>query len=135
MSSEGWYQNHYFSGYDPAALQEAYEALKDHQFVVYERRGSRIKGTVDVAEDKTLLFTSIPYDNGWRVYVDGAEAETVALLNGAFLGTELTSGTHEIEMFYQSRLNTVSVWISIAACVVFLLVAFRKKEEGKNINK
>ncbi|MDE6531273.1 MAG: YfhO family protein, partial [Lachnospiraceae bacterium] len=133
-SSEAWYQNHYFSYYDAAALQEAYEALKEHQLVIRERRGSRLRGTVEVPEDKTLLFTSIPYDKGWRIYVDGMEAEPVALLNGAFLGTELTPGTHEIEMFYQNRLNTVSVWISIVACVVFLVAAIWKKEEGKNMN-
>lgn len=134
-SSEAWYQNHYFSYYDPAALRKAYEALKDHQLVIRERQGSCLRGTVEVPEDKTLLFTSIPYDKGWRIFVDGVEAETVALLNGAFLGTKLTPGTHEIEMFYQSRLNTVSVWISIAACGVFLLAAVWKKEEGKNMKQ
>lgn len=134
-SPEGWYGNHYFASYDPAALQEAYEALKDHQLVIRERQGSRLGGTVEVLEDKTLLFTSIPYDKGWRIYVDGAEAETVALLNGAFLGTELTPGTHEIEMSYQSRLNTVSAWISIAACGIFLLAAVWKKEERNNTSK
>lgn len=133
-SSDGWYQNHYFAFYDSAALQEAYEALKDHQLVIQERRGSRLKGTVDVSEDKTLLFTSIPYDKGWRIYVDGVEVESIALLNETFLGMKLTPGMHEIEMFYQSRLNTVSVWISIAACGIFLLVSFWKKEERKNMN-
>ncbi len=132
---DGWYQDHYFAYFDPAALQEAYEALKEHQFVIRERRGSCLVGTVEVPEDKTLLFTSIPYDKGWRIYVDGAEVESVALLNETFLGTELTPGMHEIEMFYQSRLNTVSAWISIAACGVFLLAVFWKKEERKNMNQ
>lgn len=131
-SSEGWYRNHYFASYDPAALQKAYEALKDHQLVIYERKGSSIRGTVDVAEDKTLLFTSIPYDNGWKIYVDGTCAEPVALLNGAFLGTKLTPGFHEIELVYQSRLNIVSAWVSAAACGVFLLLIFPKKRRRKN---
>lgn len=121
--SDSYYRNHYFAYYDPAALQDAYEALKDHQLVVSERRGSCIRGTVEATEDKTLLFTSIPYDKGWRIYVDGVEAKTEALLNGTFLGTELTPGKHEIEMFYRSRLDVVSAWISVAACAVFLLVA------------
>lgn len=134
-SSEGWYRNHYFAYYDAAALQEAYEALKDHQLVVRERRGSRLKGTVEVPEDKTLLFTSIPYDKGWRIYVDGKEAATEALLNGAFLGTELTPGIHEIEMVYQSRLNAVSAWISAAACVSFLLAAVLPLTQSRDVKK
>lgn len=66
--------------------------------------------------------------------MDGVEVESIALLNETFLGMKLTPGMHEIEMFYQSRLNTVSVWISIAACGIFLLVSFWKKEERKNMN-
>ena len=132
-SSEGWYRNHYFAYYDAAALQEAYDVLKDHQLVINERRGSRIRGTVEVAEDKTLLFTSIPYDKGWRIYVDGKEAATEALLNGAFLGTELTPGTHEIEMVYQSRLDTASAWISVTACAAFLIAILLSALKMKKI--
>lgn len=131
ISSEGWYRNHYFAYYDPAALQDAYEALKEHQLHISERRGSRIRGTVEAVEGRTLLFTSIPYDKGWRIYVDGTEAGTEALINGAFLGTELTPGVHEIEMVYQSRLNTVSAWISAAACAVFLLSVLTAKDGWK----
>lgn len=137
-SSEAYYQNHYFAYYDPAALQEAYEALKDHQLVISERRGSSIRGTVEAVEGKTLLFTSIPYDEGWRIYVDGVEAKTEALLNGTFLGTELSPGVHEIEMDYQSRINTVSAWISAAACAAFLLVAvlsYKNEKDKKKIEK
>lgn len=132
-SSEGWYRNHYFAYYDATALQEVYDALKDHQLVVSERKGSRIRGTVEVAEDKTLLFTSIPYDKGWRIFVDGKEAATEALLNGAFLGTELTPGTHEIEMVYQSRLDTASAWISVTACAVFLIAMLLSARKMKKL--
>lgn len=134
-SSEGWYRDHYFAYYDPAALQEAYEALKDHQLVIQERRGSYLRGMVEVPEDKTLLFISIPYDKGWKICVDGVETETAALLNGTFLGIKLSPGTHEIEMIYQSRLNTVSAWISAASCGFFLIVAVRKKRKGINMNQ
>lgn len=129
---DSYYRNHFFAYYDPAALQKAYEALKDHQLTVSERRGSHIRGTVEAAEDKTILFTSLPYDQGWKIYVDGVEAETEALLNGTFLCTELTPGTHEIEMVYQSRLDVISAWISVAACVAFLIVAglFYKRRDG-----
>lgn len=133
-SPQGWYQNHYFAYYDPAALQKAYEALKDHQLVIRERQGSCLKGTVAVPEDKTLLFTSIPYDRGWRIYVDGEEAEAEALLNRTFLGTELTPGMHEIEIFYRNRLNSVSAVVSALACGFYLLAVFWKKK-GLNMNK
>ncbi len=124
-SSEGWYQNHYFAWYDPSALQDAYEALKDHQLIIRERRGSHISATVDVAEDKTLLFTSIPYDEGWKIYVDGAEAETVALINGTFLGVKLAPGEHTLTFTYDSVIDRTGRYLSVLALLVYLGLAVK----------
>lgn len=39
---------------------------------VTEDTDTSLSGTVDAAEDG-LFYTSIPYENGWRAYVDGVE--------------------------------------------------------------
>ena len=52
---------------------------------VTEDTDTNLSGTVDAAEDG-LFYTSIPYENGWRAYVDGVEiplAQTVAIGDGA----------------------------------------------------
>jgi hypothetical protein len=45
------------------------------------------------------MFTSIPYDAGWKISVDGAPVKTLAIAEG-LLGVDLTEGTHRIEMHY-----------------------------------
>ena len=32
-------------------------------------------GNITVNEEKTLLYTSIPYDEGWKIKVDGQDVE------------------------------------------------------------
>ena len=60
-----------------------------------------MKGHVTVAGDNRLLFTSIPYVEGWTVFVNGKKTESFALMNGAFIGIKLPgSGEFEIEMKY-----------------------------------
>lgn len=80
----------------------AYQALNQESLTLTEFTNTltetRLAGTVTAAEDCTL-FTSIPYEKGWTVLVDGTpvEAEEFA---GAFLTIPLTAGTHTIEMTY-----------------------------------
>ncbi|MBE6614666.1 MAG: hypothetical protein E7631_05095, partial [Ruminococcaceae bacterium] len=64
------------------------------------RRDDVITGTITAAEDRTTVFTSIPYDAGWKVYVDGEETEVFCLMD-ALLGFSITPGTHEIQLKYR----------------------------------
>ena len=85
-------------------LQE-YELLKENQMEILDFDDGYIRGNVD-AGDGGLLFTSVPYDEGYRVYVDGEEAEYTSV-NGGFIAVVLSAGEHEIEMiYYPSGLNT-----------------------------
>lgn len=56
--------------------------------------GNEIKGTVS-AKDNGTLFTSIPYDKGWSVYVDGKKVKTHKY-SDTFLCIEVPKGEHEI---------------------------------------
>ena len=52
---------------------------------------TRVSASVQVPADQTLLFTSIPYDEGWSLRVDGKETPKIRLL-GALTGVELAEG-------------------------------------------
>ena len=45
------------------------------------------------------MMTSIPYEPGWTVKVDGKKVEPVVLFN-AMIGVPLSPGTHEVEMSF-----------------------------------
>ena len=54
------------------------------------------------------MYTSIPYDKGWTITVDGAEV-TPRKLFDTFLAVDLSGGTHEISMTYERGLRTGAV--------------------------
>jgi hypothetical protein len=54
------------------------------------------------AEAPALLATSQPAIPGWRLTLDGAVVPPLRV-NGAFLGTVVPAGTHEVEMVYAPR--------------------------------
>lgn len=54
---------------------------------------NHISGEINVKEDGYLKIT-IPYDKGFKLYVDGKRVGKV-LTDKTFLGLEITKGTHK----------------------------------------
>ena len=65
-----------------------------------DNMGSRITGTISVSETEAFV-TSIPYDSGFQVLVDGQAVPTSAV-NVSFLGFYVSPGTHRVEILYHA---------------------------------
>lgn len=83
---------------DTEIWNKAYEKLKSEMLNVTEYSDTKIEGTVTAEKDGTL-FTSIPYEKGWRAYVDGKRVE-VNSINEAFCSIDMTAGQHTVEFKY-----------------------------------
>ncbi len=80
---------------------------------------THLEGTVNVPEGDSIMFTSIPYDEGWNVYVDGEKTEIIKLGN-ALLGFNITEGEHTIEMRYFSKAMLLGI---TCTCIGVILLA------------
>ncbi len=97
------YQNLYAAGLDRQELKRLYDRLSAGGIELSYVSESEWRGSVEAKEDCPILFTTIPYDEGWEVYADGRKTETLSLLEGAFLGVRLEAGRHEIRFVYGNR--------------------------------
>ena len=91
-------------------------------------REDYLPGTITTKYENQLITTTIPYDKGWQVTVDGKKVETVELAN-ALVGYYIDEpGDHEIEMKYCPKELVLGVAVSIVSTVVFfLLIIFEKR--------
>ena len=85
---------------DMNKFQGIYNNLSKNIIENTEYKDGYVKGEINVQSDKTLMYTSIPYDDGWRLKVDGQDYEYEKILNG-FIGVELAEGQHQIELKYE----------------------------------
>ncbi len=108
-----YFNQYYFYHYDERRLQEAYETLAEHQMKITGMQGDTVEATVSVDGDRPVLFTSIPYDDGWRVTADGDRIETFPVLEGAFLAVELTPGEHTLVFTYDSMADRIGRYLSM----------------------
>ena len=82
-------------------------------FTHYESTRMTCEVEAGEGEDgKQLLFTSIPYEKGWRVTVNGAAVEPIPI-GGGLLGVPLTEGHNTVEFRYTVRGLTVGILLSL----------------------
>lgn len=120
----------YVAGLNKDVLDAGYTVLQSGAMNIETFEETYIKGTVNASEDK-MLFTSINYDAGWTVTVDGKKAEIIKI-GDALIGIDLTEGEHTIEFSYYPQGLKAGLTISVAT-IAFLLIFFiiKKLFSGK----
>ncbi|MBR4543131.1 MAG: YfhO family protein [Lachnospiraceae bacterium] len=112
----------YLAYYNETEFLKVYDELKKGQMDVVEYDNGYVHGTIDVLEDHKVLFTSIPYDEGWEITVNGEKKEPLALLDGAFMGLELEKGNHDIVFQYHVPGLKNGAVISAASFLMLLIL-------------
>ena len=108
-------------------FDEGVEILRKNVLKTTTVTDTAIKGAV-TAEKDGLLYTSLPYQAGWRAKVDGKDAD-ITVLGGSMIGLELTAGEHEIEIYYVPISFLMGFGISAIGLAVFMvLVALASKK-------
>ncbi|MGN1478729.1 MAG: YfhO family protein, partial [Acutalibacteraceae bacterium] len=110
-----------------------YDVLSQGAMEVSEFTDTTVKGTVTVSEGG-MLYTSIPYDEGWSVTVDGKPAEITDIADHALLAVETGAGTHDVEFIYHAKGLAQGAIISGAAlifAVLFIIINKLRKDRVK----
>ena len=112
---------YYFYYIDYARLNTAFEKFFDSSMYIEEYGNDYVKGVIDLPVGQELIFTTIPYDEGWKVYIDGEEVEGVMVLD-SLLAVPSTAGFHEIEFVYRPDCAVYGGLISVIGIVLFALL-------------
>lgn len=105
---------------DEAVWQDAYKMLSASMLDVTDYGDSYLKGTIDVQEDG-VFATSVPYEAGWKLKVDGHTREINELIGGAWISTSLSAGEHQIELSFRPPGLIAGLLITLAG--IGLLIA------------
>ncbi len=85
---------------DQEKWDKAYGIIAREPLIVDEWSERSIKGRVDASEVNSVLVTSIPYEKGWSLKVDGRSKHIDQLAGEVFIAIDLASGEHEIELSF-----------------------------------
>ena len=83
----------------------------------YLENTTHVVTEVHCSTSKTL-FTTIPDEKGWKVYVDGNETDYIVTAE-ALIAVPLTPGSHKVEMKFTTAGYPAAILLSLAGVIIF----------------
>ena len=119
---------------DENKYEKFLEKVKKNPMNVKMQSDSRFEGTVELDADQ-ILFTSIPYDEGWHVYENGKEIKK-EMYADTFISLDLGAGKHVLEFRYIPEGFYLGLIITIISWIIFVGIIIRNKLiSGKKVEK
>ena len=112
--------NFYVATLDTDLYRAGMDKLAASQLKVSSFDNGHVRGTVN-AVSAGVLTTSIPYDKGWQVKVDGETVKTYGI-NNALLAFDIAAGQHTVEMTYVPQGLLPGLCVSALALVVLIVL-------------
>lgn len=109
-------------------VEPALNSLRTEGIQIAEHENGFFNGTV-VAKNNSVLLTSIPYDEGWTVKIDGQKVQTDKFAD-TFLAIPIKEGEHAISFSYYSpgfKEGLILFGITIIICGMIFLYKKRNK--------
>ena len=111
---------------DNNKLEKINKLVSDNKVILTNFEENKINGTIFGNEG--TIYTSIPYDEGWNVYVDGVKTDTF-LIGNSLLGFDINDGEHEITLVYKIPYFKTGMGISIGSLSIIIGYAILKKKK------
>ena len=111
-------------------FEAGYNTLSDGALTLESYGNTYLRGTLTAGEDE-MVYTSIPYDDNWKVYVDGQAVfeEDILSISEGLLGFRIGPGKHEITLRYASSgLYVGTLFTCITILFGTFLVICRRRE-------
>ena len=81
-----------------------------------------LSGTITTTQSSTMILTTMTYDEGWKVFIDGEEIEIYKALDALIAFDIEGLGEHTIEMRYMPDIYVTGMKISICGISVFIII-------------
>ena len=118
LSGQDW-----FYYIDWAVFEDAMERLAANGLQIEKFSEDAFSGYLNTAHADQVVLTTIAFDKGWKVTVDGKAVETVKAL-GSLVAFRVPgeAGTHTVKMVYRPYTLVVGVIVSLLSTLLFLLL-------------
>ena len=104
-------------------FEQGYNLLTRAPLKLTKFTNTQVCGNVTALEDG-LLYTSIPGDKNWNVFIDGVKSK-ILLIDNAMIAVSLNKGYHEIEFRYFNKSFLVGIIVSLISLGLFVAMVLK----------
>lgn len=91
---------------------------------------SHLKADVDVSETKDYIVFSIPYEEDWKIKIDGEKVKPFKVMD-ALLAVKISGGKHEIDLRYIPAGIKVGLPVSVISILIALITLIVNRKNNK----
>lgn len=102
-------------------LEPLFEKLNQNAMQIESHKNGKLSGKISLAEGQKIM-TSIPYDDGWSVRIDGEKVEAEKFAD-TFMVIDCPAGDHEIRLSYVSpgvKVGGMAAVLSLLLSILYL---------------
>lgn len=119
---------------DKTTFDKAISQLKENQWNITKHTDTYLEGEI-TAQENQVMFTSIPYEKGWTIKVDGRKVEPVILAD-ALIGINVPEGTHTVTMKFMPNYFITGIIISCAGVILLIgVIMLERRSKRKTKDK
>lgn len=123
----------YVYSFDDNAFNKSINKIKNNKVSNLVVKNTEVSGTIHSEKDE-ILFTSIPFDPGWKAYVDDKEVD-IDPIDNAFISIQLDEGKHDVRFEFMPKGLLLGVSISIFTwSLLVAMYALSRKRNQRNAN-
>ncbi len=110
----------FFYSLNTDLLADTFGRLAEGNYLMdAEYEETHFTGTITTTADRSTVLTTIPYDEGWQITLDGEPVEIYKTLD-ALIAFDTLPGTHTLEMKYSPRAFTYGLSCTIISILIFI---------------
>lgn len=132
--NEAYWKDTLFYTFDLDAFENADSTLQNRVWNVTKHEDTYVEGSCTADSDDEYLFTTIPYENGWRITVNGKEVEPKKAL-GAMISIPLEKGENVITMEFAPDYFSIAVILTLCGIAVTAVIFLFEYKNGRLIKK
>lgn len=91
---------------------------------------SHLKADVDVSETNDYIVFSIPYEEDWKIKIDGEKVKPFKVMD-ALLAVKISGGKHEIDLRYIPAGIKVGLPVSVISILIALITLIANRKNNK----
>ncbi len=104
---------------DVDQFRYAMNNLASEQFIIEDYTETKLNGTITTSHNGETVLTTIPYDEGWQVLVDGKPVEIFKAVDALIAFDVDEAGTHTLTLRYAPRLILLGAAVSLFSTLLF----------------
>ena len=130
---EAYWSDTYFYYFHKDRFVNAVEQLGQNVWNITKQDDTHIEGNITVGNDQ-MLFTTMPYEEGWIIKVDGETVEPTVIAD-MFIGVKMSPGTHTVSMTFRPNYLIISIVLSVCGLLILVMVFLFEYKKGVLLDK